>query len=1600
MKQFIFFLFALLTFNALSLYAQTCQGNLLGNANFEAQGLNLWEGNSTYFLTNDAASGLQAAKVCGSGTIRQTKIAVAGKTYTLSLKGKVDVPGTPGFASVKFLTSSYQPLPQPLINLSFSTYTSVTGSFLAPAGTAFIEVSIFVSSGNNCVFADDFCLTDGSCNIAVTSTPAVCLNNGTPNNPADDQISFTFKPTNDPSGWVANLPQAVWTDPFTGVNNETKTITLPRSAVNSGAPNGTFVVTVLSNSVAGCSTTFSVTVPPACASTQAITLNCPTNKIYSDCFFPPVPGACNQCHPITLPTGTTTCPQGGLTFVLDQYTVLDGFLTINNPANGGNPAFGLSTSGYGRVEVVFKATDACGNTAFCVYQITVNQSIPDVTFTSCPTNIVVTAATGQTSAIVTYSTPTIACGTAATGPSTSANTTSGSSFPVGTTQVIWTASNNFQNTSCQFNVTVNPSASGGTCVGNLLQNSGFENNLTNWTGTGGTIVTDASAGTKALKVCGGGNSIKQSMTAVPGDEYTLKLKGKQDVPGNYAFFQFRFFNAANEYLSGAGDPLNFTTYTSVQRTAIAPFGTTRVDVEIVLNANATGCALVDEFCFTKITPPKPDLTATNLTGPTSGQQGAVLNNTLNYTLNNIGLGTPTTSFFADTYLSTDNVFSANDVLVDRVTLATVNTPVNGSMRVISTLTPGNYFLFVVIDPTNTIAEVNEQNNVSNAVPFQVTAGSLGGTCNGNLLGNPDFESGNTTWTFSTGAITSNSNFAQFCQTGQLLGSLAGPNFSIKQTVPAVAGKTYNLTCNAGIWTFSAQLSANIGMRFKNSAGTLLLTEQISNQSPSFFTNTTLQGCTYQMISLSKLAPVGTTSVEIFAETGTFSNATGAAALYVDNFCFIENISTGGSCSPDVTPPQITCPSTVTYSLVGNLTQATWANPVATDNCPTTPGITNENASQHSPGSYFPQGQTTVVYKATDGAGNTKTCSFIVSPPVSCMISNPGFEDGLSNWESGTGQVIATVASAGTKSMKLCQNSTIRQTLATTAGKTLTFVYKARTETGTGKVLSYIKYLSSSYQPLVTEFVDFSATTTYASGSVTKLSPANTAWVEVGFLKNDAGCVFVDELCLSEGGTSNPLPDLTLANINITNPTVANGSPFTFKYDIKNIGTASTTNTFITQLYFSTDNVLSANDLAVYTEPAFFLVAGQTNSQINSGFNVTGVPSGTYYLIMKADGNNQMTESDENNNVLASTTTFTVTGGGGTNCAISNIIGTTIPCNDNGTPNIATDDTYSFNMIISGTSGCGSGWTGGIAPFTTGTYGVGYGMGPYLISGGNTVLTIRDNVNPAVTTIVTVVPPPTCSANVSPKPDLELSLTATPQSPGQWKNTVLTLTLKNNGLIPATNVAVDFINQSNVQVSNMLAYISHVAPASTNFNSWTGFWNVGTVAAGQTLVLTYTGFTKLATQIPIFSQVKTENPTDADSSPGNNTTGNPTEDDEARVVINVNFLAAGERQLDDINQIDLEKMTDYTLFPNPAGESVSILLNEKAIQSQSITTPSIFTFFNQLGKPVYQKIIDADILENRVLQVDLNEFSNGLYLVKMETAGQRAVVKRLIVSRMY
>lgn len=83
---------------------------------------------------------------------------------------------------------------------------------------------------------------------------------------------------------------------------------------------------------------------------------------------------------------------------------------------------------------------------------------------------------------------------------------------------------------------------------------------------------------------------------------------------------------------------------------------------------------------------------------------------------------------------------------------------------------------------------------------------------------------------------------------------------------------------------------------------------------------------------------------------------------------------------DTQAPTITCPANQTRGTDPNQCGAavSYAVPTASDNCSPAPTVTLQNPTGAGSGATFPKGQTTVVWRATDGAGLTKTCSFRIT----------------------------------------------------------------------------------------------------------------------------------------------------------------------------------------------------------------------------------------------------------------------------------------------------------------------------------------------------------------------------------------------------------------------------------------------------------------------------------------------------------------------------------------------------------------------------------------------------------------------------------------------
>ncbi len=139
---------------------------------------------------------------------------------------------------------------------------------------------------------------------------------------------------------------------------------------------------------------------------------------------------------------------------------------------------------------------------------------------------------------------------------------------------------------------------------------------------------------------------------------------------------------------------------------------------------------------------------------------------------------------------------------------------------------------------------------------------------------------------------------------------------------------------------------------------------------------------------------------------TFADNCGAAAIKFSSheigdvflvgtttvsYTIVDEAGNTTSCSFDVTvedniAPKVTCPADIVVGTDTGMceTIVDWLEPTATDNCEAT--ITS---SSHNPGDTFPVGTTTVTYTVTDDAGNTGTCSFDVTveddeaPMITC-----------------------------------------------------------------------------------------------------------------------------------------------------------------------------------------------------------------------------------------------------------------------------------------------------------------------------------------------------------------------------------------------------------------------------------------------------------------------------------------------------------------------------------------------------------------------------------------------------------------------------------------
>jgi subtilase family serine protease len=1157
-----------------------------------------------------------------------------------------------------------------------------------------------------------------------------------------------------------------------------------------------------------------------------------------------------------------------------------------------------------------------------------------------------------------------------------------------------------------------------TCTANLLQNPGFENNQSSWTGSVGQMEPTGNSGAKALKICAAG-AVRQMLPTQAGKKFDLFVAAKKDDLAT-GVVGIKFLNASfapvpsNEFYL----PINSDIYTQISNTYTAPITTAWVEVSLVKTAG-TGCVFADDFCLTEsIGNNQVDFSLTNNNLPLTMLPGTVQSFNLNFIATNTNApGTP--NFInIETFLSTDATLSANDIsLVSSGMAAGQNSSPVVEFFLSSTTLAGNYFLITKIDPENAVSESNENNNIT-FIPLTVLSTTGNATCTGNLVKNPGFEQNLTDWGYSQGTIT----VVNDAHTGTKAARVCGTGLQV-QNVSVQAGKIYSLKLWAKITLGGATVA--ITARFLNAAGQPLLKGETYTNALDW-TELTLQNMK---------APVGTVYMEI-----NFSATNGGAGdcLLVDDFCLTEiNIpstqvdylapivdsppiffkSTGYQIEVDLRFTGIPAANAPEYVVLGLYLSSD--NTLSADDYLITTGlafnpyVSGKQVIGLSIQPEVPNGSYFLLTKVDDfnQFPETNENNNVYAKPVT--ITDNGSQSGC-EIELNPGTVWCYNGGTLNNAADDKYVFTISPTKANGSGHWNALIngqpgYNYNADYNVNEPVSIYDY-AINQGPLNIEIKD-------------ELPSICTKTFEY---QPPLSCSLGADLCASKG--LEPWQEW------IEKTFISGNTPFTNgKHQYQNtsvvfkvIPGTSQTFGFDAQWSFQTYDEyvriwVDWNKNGIFEEPSEIVGGGLISKPANA-VNATKPFSFPYTIPANFTGATRMRIAMKRGTTAPSpcgdfqygevedyyinaSTPSLVTKPDltvaqlsavqvGLNLEVTGTISNLTSGVANGSDSylyISTDNQISANDIANGffyfsNNGVGSTTSTvslNISTLSAGTY--------YLIFKADALNTLdeTDETNNTKTIQFTY-----AGSNSTNKPDLELSFTATPQSPGQWKNTTITLTLKNNGTAATGGVTVDFIKQSEVGTFSKLAYASHTASVNTLFDSWTGIWDIGTIAAGETKTLTYNGFTKVATQIVVFGQVKTQSSTDADSSPNNNSSGIPIEDDEARVVINSNFLAAGNSRQEEVN---FDEIVDYQLFPNPAGESVFV----KITDSQGITKVSLH---NQMG--LVEKIQEFSPITNSNNETDgihefqLQDVSNGVYFMKIETAGKRTVTKKLVVSRMY
>ena len=779
-------------------------------------------------------------------------------------------------------------------NPSIVQTTGLASGSLFPIGTTTITYIATDAAG-----LKDTCTFD----IIISETEAPIINNC---------------PSNIVMGASANACGVVVNWANVSVSDNCPNATLTQTA---GLANGSFfpigldTITYIANDAYGHSDTCTFTVQ-VIDNVAPIISNCPANINVNNS-----PNICGAVVSWGMPTVTDNCGA-----ILTQTTGL---------ANGDTFPAGITT-------VTYVAHDSAGNTASCSFTVTVTDTEPPIIL-NCPTNINVSNDAGLCGAVVSWTLPTITDN--CPNPLIANNISSGSFFPLGTTNVNYTVTDVSGNvTTCDFSVTVidseNPIIS--NCPTNITLNATSNcQAIANWAAP---MVSDNCPNPNIISNFSSGATFPFGTTTV--------TYNATDASGNTATCSF--------------------TVTIID--SVAPVFVT-CPSNITLNANAN-CSAVANWTTPVVSDNCPNPVVTS--NYNSGTLFPLGQTTVTYTATDAVGNSSTCSFVVNVVDNMNPTISGcpANISVNNTTglcgaiVSWVNPTVADNCGAILMQTTGlaNGDTFPIGAPTlvTYVAHDSAGNTASCSFTVTVVDNELPiiQNCPANITVNNTLGLCGAIVSWVSPTITDNCSV--------LVTNTANPNDTFPVGLTFVNYTATDPSGNTTVCNFSVTVNDTEAPIISNCPSDTTISANVNCQGVYNWTIPTVNDNCPNPTLVSNI-PSGA-ALSLGANTITYI-ATDAAGNQ-DNCSFIVTVV-------DDTPPIfVNCPANITISANANCQAVgNWVLPTVTDNCPNVSISSNYNT-----GDIFNIGTTTVTYNALDAAGNTASCSFTVTvidntPPI-------------------------------------------------------------------------------------------------------------------------------------------------------------------------------------------------------------------------------------------------------------------------------------------------------------------------------------------------------------------------------------------------------------------------------------------------------------------------------------------------------------------------------------------------------------------------------------------------------------------------------------------